>query len=266
MIKIATFSFVVALSTIASAQSLKNLERELSSLNPSMRLFNPPRSDWGPGFVFSGQVKKGKMSGVRPVCLFLFDGNPNTILTESEVALSNISSIKSRGFDASVGALSKALGPENAAKLELKNARKSNLKVEWGDVIHRYIADESLFSNGRRVPVRQECRAAIEQSATVRPKDSLFIVWSVLQPSALDFSFSADKDGALRLVAPSIGTDVNAGAGITWNRNDERTLRLKGGLNVGYAVAALSEYVLAPTMGGNLADIKLEKKNLVLPR
>lgn len=43
----------------ASSQDLAPLEQALS--NSGYKLYNPPRENWGPGFVFAGDVTNGKI-------------------------------------------------------------------------------------------------------------------------------------------------------------------------------------------------------------
>jgi hypothetical protein len=51
---------------VAHSQDLQPLDKALRSVGYQM--YSPPRENWGPGFVFSGDIVQGRITNVREIC------------------------------------------------------------------------------------------------------------------------------------------------------------------------------------------------------
>jgi hypothetical protein len=61
---------LVSAGTVAVGQNLAVLEGALQKAG--YQLYNPARANWGPGFVFAGDVVNGRMKNVDEICPTLY--------------------------------------------------------------------------------------------------------------------------------------------------------------------------------------------------
>jgi tetratricopeptide (TPR) repeat protein len=59
---------LLASAGVATAQDLGPLKKALGEYQP----YDPPRANWGPGFVFTGEVARGRLSKIEEVCPNLY--------------------------------------------------------------------------------------------------------------------------------------------------------------------------------------------------
>ena len=142
--RLAQAASVWLLLNITNASFSAVLAQDLGALEQALRtsgyqLYNPPRANWGPGFVFAGEVVGSQIKTVEEICPNL---NGNDLGPPQEAAIA----LASESFSIWSGALATAGGVVFYGTLEgyLKavNSKSGNELYRFKTVRHRWKCDD----------------------------------------------------------------------------------------------------------------------------
>jgi hypothetical protein len=174
------------LLSCTSEPDLSALEKPLNAAG--YQLFNPPRSNWGPGFVFSGDIVGGRLVNVGEVCPNLYgDEEPPR---SAKILLPNYTAKDSLTFGAAVRFLRSAFGLDvDVDKVE----RERLIEVKWQNVSEMsYALMDNWLRDGTVKPIPIECRNAIQRlQGQQKFENRVFVLTRAIAPESLKYEFSA---------------------------------------------------------------------------
>jgi len=175
----------------------------------------PPRSDFGPGFVFKGSVQSGALIIDQILCTNLYpDVKPASGVLQ--LASATTSSNNSLGLNLSL--LQKLVGT-NTVSLDAKYTGKMEYKVTVKTASADYLPSSSLFDGKTPRPVDSSCRAAIENLKLAGPiTKSVYIIGDAVAVTGLTYSFTKSSDPTLNITA-DIQKIVNASTNASFSQD-----------------------------------------------
>ena len=174
----------LALAPGARGQDLGPLDKALNAAG--YRLYNPPRENWGPGFVFSGDVANGKITNVREICPNLYADleAPRSVA----VILPDYDANDSFSFGVAVNFLKGLLGLNVDVD---KVQRERSISVKWKNLSETSYADiDKWLESGEPRPIAKLCRLAIEDlKARKQFDDRIFVMVRAVAPKRSSLTF-----------------------------------------------------------------------------
>src|SRR6266571_9177889 len=118
---------IFVMMSVTGGPDLGPLEQALR--NAGYQLYNPPRANWGPGFVFAGNVTNGRITNVEEVCPSLYTdvGSQDGVA----IAMPDYTAKDDFTFQLSMNFLKKLIG----AELDLGRVeRERAADIKWRNV------------------------------------------------------------------------------------------------------------------------------------
>jgi hypothetical protein len=114
-----------------------NIARSVSRLEQSLRsagyhLYNPIRSNWGPGFVFSGDVSNGRIVRIDEICPNLYADA--TAPNQSKILLPNYKTEDNSSLRIALDYLKKASGFANDDADLARIEQQRTADITWGNI------------------------------------------------------------------------------------------------------------------------------------
>jgi hypothetical protein len=243
----------------ARAQDLGPLDKALRAAG--YRLYNPPRENWGPGFVFSGDVVNGKITNVREICPNLYADLEAP--RSAAVILPDFDANDSFSFGVAVNFLKGLLGLNvDVDKIQ----REQSISVKWKNLSEASYADmDKWLDSGEPRPIAKRCRIAIEDlRAKKQFDDRIFIIVRAVAPETLvyDFSKAVQASGSASLEAWQQGMAKAEGKADIKNQTQ---LETKKKLFVGYAPPfKLQDWVPTGLVSGEIVGVRAQSVDLSL--
>jgi hypothetical protein len=247
------FSILVAFVVSASpamGQDFSALEKLLREAG--YQLYNPPRANWGPGFVFTGDTVNGRITNVEEVCPNLYSNMGP--LKGSTVILADYHASDSMSFNAAVDFL-KSL---TVGALNLGGAAQRTVDVRWKNVQEfSYTHIDKWLKTGEPRPVEKRCRAAIDDlKVKNRFKDRVFVMVRAVAPEVLIYDFSkmaeADAKASAKLIQ-----ELNAAAEGKGHLGSETQLLIEKQLYLGHAAPIkIDEWLPTHLQSGDIIQIR----------
>jgi hypothetical protein len=232
---------------------------EVAVENAGYHLYKPPRANWGPGFVFSGDVKGGRISNVEEICPNLYsDIGPQEGVP---IALPNYTAKDDFTFSLSMRFLKSFAGPElDVGKIE----RERTVDVKWQNIREMsYTHADQWLPKGEPRPVERLCRSVIDDlKGKGRFQDRVFVIVRSIAPESVTFDFSrtANLEGeakltkALRESTKAKGTIENA----TQLKTNER-------MYIAYAAPVkIEEWTPKGLVSGEIVEVRGSSASLVI--
>ena len=258
------WSFVLALMLVAMAGIRCAVAQDLAALEKLLhaagyQLYNPARADWGPGFVFAGDVVNGRISNVEEICPNLYS---NMSLKGAAVVLANYKADDSFSFGVALNFLKNILGD----KLDIGGMAQDKVDVSWKNMREMsYTHMDQWLETGEPRPVAARCRAAIEDlKLKNRFKDRIFVITRAVAPEALVYDFSraahADVNGSANFMR---GLDVAVqGKGHITNGTQ---LVVDQHLFVGYAPPIkIDDWLPSHLVSGEIVQVRGRTSDLIV--
>lgn len=245
-----------------SAAFAQNIEEVLQA--NGYQMYNPPRGNWGPGFVFAGDVIDNKISNVREVCPNLYGDldAPN----KTKVVLANHKVEDSFSLSVAFNYLKRVTGFANNDADLVSIEGKRAAEVTWGDINELSYSDmDKWLETGEARPIAKRCRAAIDDlKAKNRFKDHVFVIVRAVAPDFVTFDFSEALKGG---VGVSAGFSQRLSAGIRGKGEFKEASRLeiKERLFVGYAPPfKIDDWLPTGFVSGEIVEVRGKPSTLVI--
>lgn len=245
------------LASPAQAQSLGPLEQAIRAAG--YQLYNPPRENWGPGFVFTGEVVSGRIKNPREICPNLYADVEAPRSTK--VLFPDFQASDSFSFGLAIKFIKGILGLDvDVGKVE--SERK--ISVKWQNLQETSYSDvDKWLESGEARPIASRCRAAIEDlKGKDQFKDRVFVIVRAVAPELLIYEFDSALSGQAGASAEvwQQGSAKIEGKGEIKNQT---RLELKQRLYVGYAPPMkLQEWVPTGLVSGEVIKVRGETTNL----
>jgi hypothetical protein len=225
------------------------------------QLYNPPRANWGPGFVFAGDIAGGRLTNVDEVCPNLYADSeaPQSV----SISLPNLNNNESLSVGFGLQLLKAIFGINfDVDKVE----RERQIHVKWQNLRElSYTRMDQRLKNGEPRPITQPCRSAIENLlAKKRFADRLFVIVRAIAPESLVYDFSS-----------AIGAQASASADV-WSEAQIRVqgkgqisngtlLEIKERMFVGYSPPfKLTDWLPTGDVSGEIVKVKGEVSNVTI--
>src|SRR5262249_45841020 len=179
-----------ALPTIAAGQDLAFLEKALREAG--YQLYNPPRANWGPGFVFRGDVVNSRIKNVEEICPNLYTdlGPPEG----TAIVLPNFRAEDGFSFGLAIQFLRGLVG----GRVDLGTIeRERKAEVRWQNLQEMsYPRIVNWLESGEPRPIPSRCHLAIEDLKVRNQfKDRVFVIVRAVAPEVLVYDFSRAMRG-----------------------------------------------------------------------
>ncbi len=156
----------------------------------------PPRTDFGPSFVFKGTISGATISVESIVCPNLYP-SVTPMSAGFLLATASTNSDNSIGFDLSL--LEKLIGA-NTGSLSAKYSGKVSYKVDFKSASDEYFAMNQQFDGATPRTVDPSCHAAIENLKSKGSfTGSLFIVTDAVTLTGLKYTFTQSSSTSASL-------------------------------------------------------------------
>jgi hypothetical protein len=250
------------LATVAFSQSLAPLERALESAG--YHIYNPPRSNWGPGFVFEGDVLNGRFSNAHEVCSRLYAelAAPN----KAKVVLASHEANDIFGLRLAFNYLKKIFGFANDDSDLVRIEQQRTAEVAWGDIWEMsYTRMDKWLESGEPRPVNKQCRSAIDElKAQKRFNGRVFVILRAVAPDRLNFNFERDFQAQAGASA-KLGAQIEAGIKGKGEFKDRTHLEISEPLFVGYASPiAITDWLPTGEESGEIVSVRGRNSDLLL--
>jgi hypothetical protein len=236
---------------IANAQDLGALERALNAAG--YQLYNPPRSNWGPGFAFYGDIVDGKITNVREICPNLY-GDVDAPRS-ADILLPDYTAKDSLSFSAAIRFLKGLFGFNvDVDKVE----QERSIEVKWQNIRETsYSEMDKWLRDGTIRPIPIQCRRAIESLQGRRTfENHVFVIIRAVAPESLKYDFSAAakaQGSASAQLWKESQAKVQAGMASTVGTQ----LEIRQRLYVGYSrPVRLTEWIDSGKSSGELFGVK----------
>ncbi len=257
------FALATGMGCLGSAgQSLRPLQQALESAGYHM--YNPPRSNWGPGFVFEGDVANGRFVNAQEVCARLYSDldtpGKAKIVLPSHQAKDNFS------LRVAFNYLKKVLGFANDEADLLRIEQRQIGEVTWGDIWELYYGGmDKWLESGEARPVSAQCRRNIDDlKAKGKFKGRVFVIVRAVVPEWLNFDFGRNfkaEAGVSASLVPRISAGVQ-GKGEFW---DETRLEIREPLFVGYAPPIeITDWLPTGEVAGEAVSVRGTNSDFIL--
>jgi len=249
-------------STVVFGQDFGALEKTLRV--SGYQLYNPPRANWGPGFVFAGEVTGNRIKNVEEICPNLY-GNDSGPPQDATIALGDYKAEDSVGLGLSLQLLKGLLG----IGLDFNRVvAERTVDIKWQD-IHEvsYTHVDQWLKTGEPRPIAQPCRLAIDDlKAKNRFKDHTFVIVRAVAPQLLvyDFTRMAQVNGSAWVTyAQDFRAAMRGKPGI--ELKNETQLQVKQPLFVGYAAPfKIEQWLPTGLVSGEIVQVRGEPTNFVV--
>jgi hypothetical protein len=244
--------------TIAVGQNLAVLERALQKAG--YQLYNPARANWGPGFVFAGDVVNGRIKNVVEICPTLYrDLDPPRGTT---IVLSDFKSEDGFSWGLALNFLKGLLG----GKLDLGAEGEQKAEVKWQNIQEMsYPQMVGWLESGEPRPIAPQCHAAIEDLKLKKLFEGrVFVIVRAVAPESLMYDFTRalqGQGGASGRISEGIRAELQ-GKGRVKN---ETQLEITQRLYVGYAAPIkLKDYVPTGLVGEPIVEVSGKPDDLII--
>lgn len=251
---------LLATGPIATASAQNTLPRQvLGEYQP----YDPPRANWGPGFVFAGDATAGRISKVQEVCPNLYadvEAPQNT-----PVALADYNASDGFSFGASLRFLKGLIGLSFDVD---KIAHERTIDVKWQNVReYSYTGMDQWLEKGEPRPIAKLCRLAIDDlKAKSQFRERVFVIVRAIAADSLVYEFGAAANGAGSASA-QLWQDVRANAKATTTVKNGTRLEVKQRLFVGYVPPVkLREWLPTGLVSGEIVNVTGDKTQLLIDR
>ena len=257
--------FVTLGCSVSKEPNFSRLDSILSSLNPPMTRFNPARSDWGPGFVFEGDVIDGVIRNISPICENILGDSP---FTEANIKLANYTVESDSEFKVSIEFLKNLIKEENSAKLDLSSIRnKEDATIIWSDTKNQYYRLEDIFLNsGEPRPIPVKCISAINLlKDRGKYEKRVFIILSTISATKFKYEFNEEKISKIG-IDTNIADTLTGVAGVDFSSKGKTDLEISGEkLFIGYAKPVLVvNWIPSGLISGDQFSVDVEPVNYTL--
>jgi hypothetical protein len=241
----------------AKAQDLSALEKALNAVG--YQLYNPPRANWGPGFVFAGDIVQGRITNVREICPNLY--GEIQAPQSTDILLPNYSAKDKISFGAALRFLRGAIGLNfDLEKVE----QEHSVEVKWQNIRETsYTEMDKWLADGKLKPIPIQCRRAIESlQGHDAFSDRVFVIVRAVAPESLIYDFSSATSGQGSASAALL-TEAQAKVQGSDGSTTATQLEIRKRLYVGYAAPVkLSEWTDPGLTSGELVKVKGQPTDL----
>jgi hypothetical protein len=254
-----SIAFLIASMAPTIGQDFESLNRTLHAAG--YQLYIPPRQNWGPGFVFAGEIVNDRITNVEEICPNLYAdlGSPEG----AAVVLGDYRAADTYSFGLTLDFLKGLLG----GALDLGRVeRERTADVRWHNVREiSYSHMDQWLETGEPRPIAKRCRLAIEDlQAKNRFKGRIFVIVRAIAPESLIFDFS-------RAINTEVGPSVKfsgqlkvAAQGKGEIKNDT-LLEVKQRLFIGYAPPVkIQDWLPTGLVSGEIIRVRGAPTSLVL--
>jgi hypothetical protein len=239
------------------AQSLRPLEQALNAAG--YQLYNPPRANWGPGFVFAGDIVQGRITNVREICPNLYGDTEAP--QSADILLPNYSARDKISFSATLRFLKSVFGLNfDLDKVE----QEHSVEVKWQNIRESsYTEMDKWLADGKIKPIPIQCRRAIESLQGRNAfADRVFVIVRAVAPESLIYDFSSAANGQGSASAALL-TEAQAKVQGSGANTAATQLEIRKRLYVGYAAPVkLSEWTDPGLSSGELVKVKGQSTDL----
>jgi hypothetical protein len=149
--------------------------------------YDPPRTNWGPGFVFAGDVSNHRITNVEEICPTLYEniGDP----VSAKVIFPDYSATDAFSLQMTLNFMqAKLKGSANLAKLE----QKQSVEIRWENIREfSYSHADQWLETGEPRPIPKRCRLAIEDMRLKnRFQNRVFVITRAVAPERLVYIYS----------------------------------------------------------------------------
>ena len=210
----------------APAQDLSPLKRALGEYQP----YDPPRANWGPGFVFAGNVAAGRISNVEELCPNLYADVEAP--QSAAIALADYNASDGFSFGASLRFLKGLFGLNFDVE---KIGAERTIDVKWQNLReYSYTGMDKWLETGEPRPIAKRCRLAIDElKAKNLFKDRVFVVVRAIAPTSMIYEFARAVD-AKGSASARLWQDVQADARIGAALKNGTRLEIRERMFIGY--------------------------------
>ena len=259
LIVCASLVFGVTLLSQSGTPDLTKLDRALETAG--YRRYNPPRTNWGPGFVFAGDVVDHRIANVQAICpdLYANSGEPQT----AEIVLSDYAAKDNFSFGLAVNFLKEQLkGGFDLGTIE----REGSVDIQWVNIREMsYSHMDKWLETGEPRPIAKPCRLAIDDiKSKNRFKDRIFVIVRAVAPEKLVYDFSR----AAKMQAGASGEFLNTLKGSAQGQaqmTDSTRLQITRRMYIGYASPLkLEDWTPTNLLSGEIVGVRASKSNLII--
>jgi hypothetical protein len=249
---------VASTTRAAVAQTLEPLEGQLKAAG--YQLYKPPRSNWGPGFVFTGDIAGDRIIKVEEVCPNLYDIEAPQA---SRIDLGNYSAEGSFSLGLAIRFLKALLGVDlNVDQVE----REHKVAVKWRNLREFSFSHmDQWLESGQPRPIAKKCSLAIDDlKAKNQFADRVFVIVRAVAPESLvyDFSESLTTQGS---ASAQLLQGVKANAQVKGQMKDGTHLEISQFLFVGYAPPVkLKDWLPTGQVSGDIVKVRGVQSNLTI--
>jgi hypothetical protein len=252
-------ALAVATISAPSAQDLRPLEAALR--DAGYQLYNPPRANWGPGFVFAGDVIRGRITNVEEICPNLYADIEAP--QGAAVILPNYSAKDSFTFGLALRFLKGLIGAEaDLGEVE----REKSIDVKWQNLRETsYTLMDQWLEKGEPRPISKLCRLAIDDlKAKDRFNDRVFVIVRAVAPESLIYDFAAAYS-AKGSASANFAEKAQAKTQGSVAGQSSTQLEIKQRLFIGYAPPVkLRSWLPSGLVSGEIVEVKGEPSNLMI--
>jgi hypothetical protein len=248
-----------AMVTTTAAQNIEPLKEALQAAG--YQLYIPPRANWGPGFVFTGDVARGRLTNVEEVCPNLYADLEAP--QGAAIVLPNFNAKDSFTFGLALRFLKGLLGVDfDLDKIE----RERSINVRWQNLREMsYTHMDQWLENGEARPIARRCRLAVSDLlAKNQFADRVFAIVRAVAPESLIYDFSGAVN-AQASTSAQLWQDAQGRAQGKAEIKNGTQLEIKQRLFVGYAPPAkLRDWLPTGQVTGDIVKVKGEASNVII--
>jgi hypothetical protein len=160
-------------------------------------VYNPPRADRGPGWVFHFVKTFDGKTVPGTVCTSLY---PDERVVDAKISIPNVKSTDNADVSFGLGLLDGLIDNVQKASADLSAKSIKTLSINWGDLTARELPEERKFTEeGKRVPIGNACAARLRELRQANQLGTVFMVQQAVQAKSMTVSVEQDRNAGASL-------------------------------------------------------------------
>jgi hypothetical protein len=229
---------------------VKEISKEVEKYGYTV--YNPPRADHGPGWVFHfAKTFDGKTVPVA-VCQNLY---PDDRTQAASISFPTVTRNDTTDLSFGVSLLEGLVTDVQKASASLEAKKVKKLTITWGDLVATELPEERKFgADGKLLPISNSCAARLRELRRQNQMESVYLVQSAVLAKSMKISVDEQQNAGASLDASLYKVlDVKPSAKVSTTSNS--SIDVSDPRYIGFVALAVLDWIPLDQVGPETAKV-----------